>query len=139
MDFVEKNEHLKLEFFLRRNHHPYMSSSYINGYVKDQPLLNMEFEEVLEHFVKFNSSLGRMALKHNSIKVMGSRKSIQGEWTDNLWEQYPKHQLEQQREIPHSIVESEALIEIKDKKVRPHILTQYARKKFPIPQYNKNF
>ncbi len=34
-DFMNKNEHLKLEIYLRRGHHPYMSSTYINGYIKD--------------------------------------------------------------------------------------------------------
>lgn len=33
--FMEKNEHVSLEVYLRRGHHPYMSSTYINGYVKD--------------------------------------------------------------------------------------------------------
>ena len=34
-DFFGKNKHLNLEVYMRRNHHPYMSSTYINGYVKD--------------------------------------------------------------------------------------------------------
>jgi len=46
VQFVEKNDHLQLEIIMRRGHHPYMSSTYLNGYVKDQPLLNMENEEV---------------------------------------------------------------------------------------------
>lgn len=33
--FVQSNEHLKVEVYMRRNHHPYMSSTYVNGYVKD--------------------------------------------------------------------------------------------------------
>ena len=136
--FVSANEHLNLEVYLRRGQHPYMSSTYVNGYVKDQPLRNLHEEDVKDQFVKFNSALGRMALKHNSVKVMSSKKSIQGEWTDNLWKQYPKHELEMQREIPYTIVEADQPVEIKEKKVRPHLLTTYARKKFPIPQYNKN-
>lgn len=46
VQFIEKNDHLQLEIIMRRGHHPYMSSTYLNGYVKDQPLLNMENEEV---------------------------------------------------------------------------------------------
>jgi hypothetical protein len=134
---VQGNEHVNLEIFLRRGQHPYMSSTYINGYVKDQPLRNMEQDQVSEEFIKFNNAMGRAALKHNSIKVMSSKKSIQGEWHDNLWEQYPKHLLEQQREIPSIEVEADKPIEIKDKKVKPHILTTYTRKKFHIPEYNK--
>ena len=34
-NFVSKNEHLQLEVYLKRGNHPYMSSTYINGYVKD--------------------------------------------------------------------------------------------------------
>ena len=46
VNFISKNEHLNLEIYLGRNHHPYMSSTYMNGYVKDQPLRNMLDEEV---------------------------------------------------------------------------------------------
>jgi hypothetical protein len=53
-----------------------------------------------------------------------------------MWAQYPKHLLESQREIPYTIVEQEQPKEIREKRVKPHILTQYARKKFPLPQYN---
>lgn len=42
VDFLESNKHLNLEIYMRRNHHPYMSSTYVNGYVKDQPLRSME-------------------------------------------------------------------------------------------------
>lgn len=46
VEFMKKHDHLKLEVFLKRGHHPYMSSTYINGYVKDQPLRNHSDEEV---------------------------------------------------------------------------------------------
>jgi len=36
----------------------------------------MLVEEVSDNFDKFNSALGRKALQHNSIKVMGAKKSI---------------------------------------------------------------
>lgn len=45
-NFISKNEHLNLEVYMRRGHHPYMSSTYVNGYVKDQPLRNMEIDQV---------------------------------------------------------------------------------------------
>jgi len=35
LNFMNANEHLRLEVYMRRNHHPYISSTYINGYVKD--------------------------------------------------------------------------------------------------------
>lgn len=34
-EFMQNNPHLKLEIFMKRNYHPYMSSTYITGYVKD--------------------------------------------------------------------------------------------------------
>jgi len=55
-----------------------------------------------------------------------------------MWTRYPHHLLEQQREIPFVEVEADTPTEIKEKKVRPHILTSYARKKFPMPKYNTN-
>jgi hypothetical protein len=59
-------------------------------------------------------------------------------WHDSMWTRYPHHLLEQQREIPFVEVEADTPTEIKEKKVRPHILTSYARKKFPMPKYNTN-
>ena len=93
---MQKNEHLNLEIFLKRGAHPYISTTYINGYVKDQPLRNIESESVMQEFVKFNNSMGRKPLRHNEPKVMTSKvgKSIQGVWTDNMWGNYPKHLME---------------------------------------------
>lgn len=48
VEFLETNPHLKLEIYLKRNFHPYMSSTYVNGYVKDQPLRSLEPEVVIE-------------------------------------------------------------------------------------------
>ena len=73
----------------------------------------MEDAEVMEEFVKFNNALGRKALLHNSIKVVGAKKSIQGEWRDNMWSQYPRHTLEIQRETPYQVVEPEQPVEVK--------------------------
>ena len=54
VDFVNKNEHLKFEIFLRRGHHPYMSSTFINGYVKDTPLRNVDSAQTLFHMNQVN-------------------------------------------------------------------------------------
>jgi hypothetical protein len=61
---------------MKRGHHPYVSSAYINGYVKDQPLKNMENEEVEGEFIKFNNAFGRPALEHNKPRVESAKKSI---------------------------------------------------------------
>ena len=47
---MNKNEHVELEVSLKRNYHPYLSSTYINGYVKEQSLKNMNADEVLLWF-----------------------------------------------------------------------------------------
>ena len=83
--FFEENPNLKFEINLKRNYHPYISSTYINGYVKDQPLRSLEGEEVIEWFKKVNNEYGRRAIKHNSVKVTTETQSIQGMWHETLW------------------------------------------------------
>ena len=63
-EYMKTNKHLTLEVSMRRNYHPYMSSTYINGYVKDQPLRSMTAEEVLNWFTKVNKEFGKRPLKH---------------------------------------------------------------------------
>lgn len=75
-EFMQKNEHLSLEVNMRRNHHPYISSTYINGYVKEQSLKNMEMDEVVHWFTKVNAEFGRRPLKHSDDKVVTENKSI---------------------------------------------------------------
>ena len=69
---MNKNEHLKLEIFLRRGRHPYMTSTYINGFIKDTPLRNLTAEEAMVHLIRVNSEFGRRAstLQHASNKVI---------------------------------------------------------------------
>jgi len=76
VDFLKENPELKLEVIMKRNYHPYMSSTYINGYVKDQSLKNMSADEIVEWMSKVNSEYGRGPLKHNSVKVTTENKSI---------------------------------------------------------------
>ena len=56
--YMQKNEHLELEVSMRRNSHPYMSSTFINGYVKEQSLKNMSEDEVMGWFNKVNREFG---------------------------------------------------------------------------------
>jgi large subunit ribosomal protein L43 len=72
VNLMKENPHLQLEISMRRNFHPYISSTYINGYVKDQSLKNMKEDEILEWLNKVNSEFGRRPLKHNSVKVVSS-------------------------------------------------------------------
>ena len=74
---MSANEHLKLEVTVKRNFHPYMSSTYVNGYVKDQPLRNKTSEEVLTWFEKVNREFGRRPMKHNGTEnLTQSKESI---------------------------------------------------------------
>ena len=118
---------------MRRNHHPYISSTYINGYVKDQCLKNMEDNQVVGWLNKVNSEFGRRPLKHNSDKVVSETKSIQGQWTETTWGHETKHMLENQREIPYRTMDAVPLREKMFKKHRPHRLTAIARKKYVLP------
>lgn len=52
--FMKENPHVRLELYMRRNHHPYMSSTYINGYNKEQSLRNMDATEVVSWLEKVN-------------------------------------------------------------------------------------
>ena len=52
--FVRSNPHLKFEFYLKRNNHPYLESVYLNGYVKEQSLRNMEPDKIMEWMGKVN-------------------------------------------------------------------------------------
>lgn len=131
-EFMKENEHLKLEVNMKRNFHPYMSSTYINGYVKDQSLKNMDPAEVIEWMSKVNGEYGRGALKHNSVKVNTERKSIQGGWTETMWNQWPKHLMENKKPIPERWIDKVPPRPLLEKKVRPHRQTSIARKKYVV-------
>jgi len=38
VSFVNSNEHLTFDIIVKRNHHPFVSATYINGFVNDYPL-----------------------------------------------------------------------------------------------------
>ena len=54
VNYVNRNPHLRLEIFLRRGKHPYLSSTYINGYVKDVPFRNKDMDHILGHLEQVN-------------------------------------------------------------------------------------
>ena len=79
-DHVKANPNVKVEIYMRRNHHPYMSTTFINGYVKDIPLRNNTHEESLGYIQSVYTEFGRKALRHNQARVITTKKSIQGGW-----------------------------------------------------------
>ena len=131
--FVDANPHLNVEIYMRRNFHPVMSSTYVNGYVKDQSLKKFDSGDVVGWLTKVNSEFGRRALQHNANKVVTERKSIQGAWSENVWNQFPKHLIQAKRDIPSRIIEELPPRPKMDKKVRPHRQTAIARKKYVLP------
>ena len=108
-----------------------MSSTYINGYVKDQPLRNMTSDEVLFWFNKVGREFGKRPMKHNGKEMLTrGKKSIQGQWHETMWNQYPKHLMEPKITIP--VIEHEPVPEkeINHNKTRPHRYTQIAKKQY---------
>jgi len=99
-EFLEKNPQINFEFYMKRGFHPYISSSYINGYVKDQSLRGLQPEEILKELLRYRNSSGRKHIEHSGKKVYGSIKSIQGGWKPNMWSDYPRFELEYKKEIP---------------------------------------
>ena len=114
-----------------------MSSTYINGYVKDQTLRNKTSEEVLTWFKKVNKEFGRRPMKHNGIEnLTQSKESIQGKWHETMWNQYPKHLMEPKIHIPVTEVTNKPMRPIREKKVRPDRITKVIRKKYTFEDKN---
>ncbi|KRX01486.1 Thioredoxin-like fold [Pseudocohnilembus persalinus] len=94
---MTENPQIEFEFYKRRNHHPYISSTYINGYVKDFPLLNLSEDDIIEALNRVKNQSGRKFLPHKGQRVYGTKKSVQGMWNENLWNKQPEVELEKLR------------------------------------------
>lgn len=55
-DFIDKNPQISFDFILRRGSHPYICSTYINGFEKSQSLRNMKPDEILNEFQRVRKS-----------------------------------------------------------------------------------
>lgn len=55
-EFIEKNPQIEFKFLLRRGTHPFITSTYINGYIKDIPLRNYDAKEIHEAFFRARNS-----------------------------------------------------------------------------------
>lgn len=53
---MEKNPQIEFKFMRRRGTHPYITATYINGYIKDQPLRNFEPNEIFDAFQRVRNS-----------------------------------------------------------------------------------
>lgn len=65
------------------------------------------------------------------------RKSIQGEWNETMWNQYPKHMMDTMKKPIGVHIDPLPLRPIMDKRVRPHRQTVVARKKYPLRDFDK--
>ena len=135
--FMTKNEHVDLEVSMKRNFHPYMCSTYVNGYVKEQSLRNLTAEDVLFWFSKVNKEFGKRPMKHNGKENLTvAKQSIQGQWHNTMWTTFPKHLMQPRRVVPGFAVEFEPDREVKEKKRRPHRNTSIIRKKYAYEDKN---
>lgn len=98
--FLKENPQIDFKVIMRRGFHPFAHSVYINGFIKDVPLRNYSEAEVLEKFQKVRDSFGRKALTKTGEGVYGVKKSVQGPWRANMWNNYPSHELERIRIPP---------------------------------------
>ena len=55
-NFMQENPQFSYEFFMRRNRHPFVSGLYINGFVKDLPMVNKGEEEIMYGLNKLRNS-----------------------------------------------------------------------------------
>lgn len=55
-EFIQKNPQIEFEFLLRRGTHPYIYSTYINGYEKSQSLRNLDSPDILNEFQRVRQS-----------------------------------------------------------------------------------
>ena len=55
VDFMNTNKHLKLDITMRRNKHPFISFTYINGYIKDVSLRKMKPDQILKVMAQANT------------------------------------------------------------------------------------
>uniref|UniRef100_A0A7S3FXT2 Uncharacterized protein n=1 Tax=Strombidium rassoulzadegani TaxID=1082188 RepID=A0A7S3FXT2_9SPIT len=135
VDYVQGNTHLNFEVLMRRGHHPYMSTTFINGFVKDIPLRNAAMDHALSHMQQVNQEFGRYGMKHNQKRVIGAAKSLQGGWrNDDMWNNYPQHLQEAQREQTMTYFEPLPMksLEMKSKRRQPDYFTRMAKKRYPL-------
>ena len=57
---MEKNPQIEFKFFNKRGAHPYITATYINGYIKDQTLRNFDIQGVLNEFFRVRNSCNKI-------------------------------------------------------------------------------
>jgi hypothetical protein len=64
-EFIEKNPQIEFKFLKKRGYHPFISSTYINGFIKDVPLRNIDPEDIINEFYRVRNSCNILFLLIN--------------------------------------------------------------------------
>ena len=87
---MQSNPHIDFNFIIKRNHHPFVTGAYINGYTKDMPLKSLDEDEVMQSLNKLRNQLGRKSFAVTGSRVYHPIKSVQGLWMPNMFNTFPK-------------------------------------------------
>jgi len=55
-EFIKNNPQIQFDFLARRNKHPFLAATYINGFNKDISLKNYPKEDILNEFQRARTS-----------------------------------------------------------------------------------
>ena len=88
--FMTTNPHIEYNFIVKRNHHPFVTGAYLNGYLKDIPLRSIPETDVIEVFQSLRNQLGRKPYEASGPRVYHPIKSIQGKWMPNMFNTFPR-------------------------------------------------
>lgn len=91
--FMSDNPHIEFNFILKRNHHPFVTGAYINGYLKDIPLRSLQPEAILDVVKSLRNQLGRKSLSASGTRTYHPIHSVQGKWMPNMFNSYPRAEL----------------------------------------------
>lgn len=89
-EFMAANQHIEFNFIIKRNHHPFVTGAYINGYLKDVPLRSLEPEQIMTSVNKLRNQFGRKSISASGTRVFHPIHSIQGKWMPNMFNTYPR-------------------------------------------------
>ena len=115
---MSTNPHIEYNFIVKRNHHPFVTGAYLNGYLKDIPLRSIPETDVIEVFQSLRNQLGRKPYEASGPRVYHPVKSIQGKWMPNMFNTYPRAQFEKVHHIPRATFENREKLIRDDKNLK---------------------
>lgn len=115
--FERETPEISFHYYIKPVTNPHLVATYQNGYVKEIDLKKLTPEEIHNKMIYAVSSFGRDDIKQMGRNVFSHRKSIQGQWTQDLWYQGPTQELERRQPLPQKIVDMEQFKVPKPEKV----------------------